>query len=127
MIVHGGLQSMPLDYNNINAPFYSEAEREFAGTRGLDGRRRQHAGPLPPRQGVEPRDSLYVTLEDSSQKTATVKHPNPAIIKSGKWNPWRIPLTEFAGVNAARIKKIFIGIGDKSLAGARRHRHGLHR
>ncbi len=29
-IVHGGLQSMPLDYNNIIAPFYSEAERAFA-------------------------------------------------------------------------------------------------
>ena len=29
-IVHGGRQSMPLDYNNITSPFYSEAVREFA-------------------------------------------------------------------------------------------------
>ena len=29
-IVHGGKQSMPLDYNNVKSPFYSEAEREFA-------------------------------------------------------------------------------------------------
>jgi len=28
-IVHGGGQSMPVDYNNINAPFYSEAERTW--------------------------------------------------------------------------------------------------
>ncbi len=28
-IVHGGNQSMPLDYNNINPPYYSEAERSF--------------------------------------------------------------------------------------------------
>ncbi len=28
-IVHGGKQSMPLDYNNTKAPFYSEAERTF--------------------------------------------------------------------------------------------------
>jgi hypothetical protein len=27
--VHGGAQSMPLDYNNINTPFYSEAERRW--------------------------------------------------------------------------------------------------
>ena len=27
--VHGGMQSMPLDYNNINLPFYSEAERTW--------------------------------------------------------------------------------------------------
>ena len=42
-IVHGGKQSMPLDYNNVKTPFYSEAEREFAPGRGLDGRRRRHA------------------------------------------------------------------------------------
>lgn len=29
-VVHGGLQSMPLDYNNLGAPFYSEAEQEFS-------------------------------------------------------------------------------------------------
>ena len=29
-IIHGGLQSMPLDYNNLVKPFYSEAELEFA-------------------------------------------------------------------------------------------------
>ena len=30
IIVHDVNQSMPLDYNNVNSPFYSEAEREFA-------------------------------------------------------------------------------------------------
>ncbi len=29
-IVHSGRQSMPLDYNNVNAPYFSEANREFA-------------------------------------------------------------------------------------------------
>ena len=29
-IVHGGKQSMPFEYNNVNTPFYSEAEREFS-------------------------------------------------------------------------------------------------
>jgi len=29
-IVHGGLQAMPLDFNNIRSPFYSEAEFGFA-------------------------------------------------------------------------------------------------
>jgi len=28
-IIHGGKQSMPLDYNNTKSPFYSEAERTF--------------------------------------------------------------------------------------------------
>ncbi|MCX5644748.1 MAG: discoidin domain-containing protein [Phycisphaerae bacterium] len=29
-IVHGGLQAMPFEYNNVKAPYYSEAERTFA-------------------------------------------------------------------------------------------------
>ncbi len=29
-IVHGGRQSMPLDCNNVNLPYYSEAYREFS-------------------------------------------------------------------------------------------------
>ena len=29
-IVHGGRQSMPLEYNNVKTPFYSEVEREWA-------------------------------------------------------------------------------------------------
>jgi len=28
-IIYGGKQSMPVEYNNVNAPFYSEAERTF--------------------------------------------------------------------------------------------------
>jgi regulation of enolase protein 1 (concanavalin A-like superfamily) len=29
-IIHGGKQSMPLDYNNVKTPFYSEAEQGFS-------------------------------------------------------------------------------------------------
>ncbi len=28
-IVHGGMQAMPMDYNNVNSPWYSEAERTW--------------------------------------------------------------------------------------------------
>ncbi len=28
-IIHGGKQSMPMEYNNVKAPFYSEAQRTF--------------------------------------------------------------------------------------------------
>ena len=31
-IVHGGKQSMPFEYNNVNAPYYSEASRSFDPT-----------------------------------------------------------------------------------------------
>jgi hypothetical protein len=38
-IVHGGRQSMPLDYNNVDPPYFSEAYREFTPVQNwtLDG------------------------------------------------------------------------------------------
>ncbi|MBM4026200.1 MAG: hypothetical protein FJ280_12460, partial [Planctomycetes bacterium] len=36
-IVHGGRQSMPMDYNNTRSPFYSEAERTFAPVQDWTG------------------------------------------------------------------------------------------
>ena len=115
-IVHGaGGQSMPLDYNNVNAPFYSEAEQEFSSTqdwtangidtlvlyvRALAGSK---AGPL------------YVELKDSSNKTGLVS-ADASMVSAADWTEWKIPLSEFAaaGVNLARIKTIYIGVGDKA-------------
>ncbi len=37
MIVHGGKQSMPFEYNNVKTPFYSEAERVFDTTQSWTG------------------------------------------------------------------------------------------
>ncbi len=111
--VHGGLQSMPLDYNNVDEPFYSEAEREFspvqdwtaggADTLVLHVRGRSRNAPAP----------LYITLEDSSGQTATVAHPDPAAVTTPGWTRWRISLGDFAGVNPARVAKMRIGLGDR--------------
>jgi hypothetical protein len=113
-IVHGGLQSMPLDYNNVDAPFYSEAEREFAPVQDwtvsdvnsliIWVRGKASNSPAP----------LYVTLQDASNHVATVICSDPAIVTTTKWTPWQVPLSQFAGVNLARVKKIVIGVGDRS-------------
>jgi hypothetical protein len=111
-IVHGGLQSMPLDFNNINAPFYSEAEREFAPTQDWTA-----GGALLlyvrgwSANGTTP---VYVRLEDASKNAATVVHPDPAFAATTKWRAWQIPLADFAGVNLAKVKKLAIGLGDKA-------------
>jgi hypothetical protein len=113
-VVHGGKQSMPLDYNNVTTPFYSEAEREFAPTQdwtagGADtlilyvrGRAGNSQAPL------------YVRLEDASKNAATIVHPDAAIATVAKWTQWRIPLSGFAGVNLAKVKKLSLGVGDKA-------------
>jgi hypothetical protein len=113
-IVHGGKQSMPLDYNNTKAPFYSEAEQEFAtaqdwtvgevSTLVLFVRGKLGNGPAP----------LYLVVKDASNKTATAICPDATVIGTAKWSEWKIPLSNLAGVNLARIKKITIGLGDKA-------------
>ncbi len=117
-IVHGGKQSMPIDYNNTKAPFYSEAEREFAPaenwtTGGVDtlvlsiqGRPNNNA------------TGLYVVLTDSSNKSAAVTYPEPAPLRVARWTEWKIPLADFAGVNAAKIKKMAIGLGSRDAKAA---------
>jgi hypothetical protein len=114
IVVHGGKQSMPLDYNNTKSPFYSEAEQEFAtaqdwtvgevSTLVLFVRGKLNNGPAP----------LYFAVKDASNKTATVLHPDVAVVGTAKWNEWKISLSSLTGVNLAKVKKITIGLGDKA-------------
>jgi hypothetical protein len=113
-IVRSGLQSMPLDYNNVDPPFFSEAWREFSPAAdwtvgdvnalvlSIQGRLTN---------GVVP---LYIALEDSSQNVDTVVYPDPNVVTAAAWIAWKIPLSDFAGVNLARVKKMYIGLGDKA-------------
>jgi len=57
---------------------------------------------------------LYVTLADNANKTATVKHPDPAATTMATWSEWPIDLSAFTGVNPRSIKKMIIGVGDKA-------------
>jgi hypothetical protein len=113
-IIHGGLQSMPMDYNNVNSPFYSEAVREFdpvqdwtindVNTLVLYVRGQFNNVPAP----------LYLTLEDAARHAVTVVHPDPAVSTQSKWVRWQIPLSEFTGVDPSRVKKLYLGLGDKA-------------
>ncbi|MBM4024313.1 MAG: hypothetical protein FJ280_02760 [Planctomycetes bacterium] len=112
-VVYSGKQAMPLDYNNVKTPFYSEAEREFAPVRdfSVNGvsllvlyvRGKPSNGPA----------KLYVGLEDATRRTALVACPEAAAITTAKWTEWKIPLADFTGVNAARIRRIFFRVGEK--------------
>ena len=76
-IIHGGLQSMPLDYNNINSPFYSEAELDFGGAQdwtadGIDTLVLYVQGRL-----INSPTQLYVGIEDASKHVAVAVQSNP--------------------------------------------------
>jgi hypothetical protein len=58
---------------------------------------------------------LYVALQDSTlSKTAVITHPDPNAVLNGTYQEWNIPLSSFTGINPAAIKKIIIGVGNRS-------------
>jgi hypothetical protein len=111
-IVHGGAQSMPLDYNNIHSPFYSEGERTFSPvqdwtTNGVNTLSLFWRGDAANGPG-----KLYVALEDSSGKVAVVA--NDAALTATAWTQWQVPLSQFTGVNLGRVKVLYLGVGDRN-------------
>jgi hypothetical protein len=62
-----------------------------------------------PQTANSPAD-LYVVVEDSAGKKATAT--DPALVTAAAWTQWKIPLSSFAGVNLAKVKKLTIGAGN---------------
>jgi len=59
-------------------------------------------------------EQLYVVLQDSAGSSAVVKYPDLAATTIGTWTEWNIPLTDFAGVNMQAVRKMTIGVGDRT-------------
>jgi hypothetical protein len=59
---------------------------------------------------------LYVALEDNAGHVKVVNHPDLEAVQIGTWQEWPIPLSEFsaAGVNLAAVKKMYIGLGNRT-------------
>jgi len=59
---------------------------------------------------------LYITVEDNAGHLKRLTYPDPAAVQAIAWQNWAIPLREFtlAGVNLAAVKKMTIGVGDRT-------------
>ncbi len=57
--------------------------------------------------------SLYVAVEDSAGKVAVATNPDPAAVAASTWTEWKVPLSSLTGVNLAKVKKLYIGVGDR--------------
>jgi len=114
VIVHSGRQAMPMDYNNVNDPFYSEAEREFSPAQDwtlhgvsvltLNVRGLMDNGP----------GRLYVAVEDSAGKVGVVSYADDTAVNAMKWLEWKIPVSQFGDVDLTSVQKFYLGVGDRA-------------
>jgi hypothetical protein len=72
-IVHGGFQSMPFDYNNVDLPYYSEGIRTWNTAQNWTVNGMNTLTIHVQGQASNGPAVLYVTLKDSTGKTATVR------------------------------------------------------
>jgi hypothetical protein len=110
IIVHSGLQSMPMSYDNTVGK--SEATLTLTSNRdwtvnGINTLTIWFRGS--PDNAPE---NLYVALNGN----AVVYHDNPNAALRGSWLQWDIELQPFAdqGVNLANVNSITLGLGNKN-------------
>jgi hypothetical protein len=109
-IVHGGLQSMPLAYDN--AVGKSEATLTLTSNRdwtvnGVNTLTIWFRG-----ESANAAEPMYVALNDS----AVVTNDNPDAAQATAWTQWNIDLTRFAdqGMNLVNVTSITLGLGNRS-------------
>jgi len=114
-IVHGGKQSMPMDYNDVKKPWYSEAERTWQPaqdwtTGGADTLTLYFRGE--PNNSPEP---LYARIEDNAGRMTVVVQADAGAVRRTQWQKWYIAFADVraAGVDVAAVQKMVIGVGDR--------------
>ncbi len=109
-IVHSGLQSMPMAYDN--AVGKSEATLTLTSNRDwtINGISTLTIWFRGSQSNVV--ENLYVALNGS----AVVNNDNPAAAQAGTWTQWDIVLQAFAdqGVNLANVTSITLGLGNRA-------------
>jgi len=109
-IVHGGLQSMPMSYDN--AVGISEATLNLTSKRdwtvkGVNTLTIWFRG-----EAANAAENLFVALNGN----AVVNHDNPDAALRTSWTAWNIDLQAFAdqGVDLANVNSITLGLGNKN-------------
>ena len=102
---------MPLDANNVNAPYYGETNRTFQTifdltVNGMDTLTLYVRG-----QATNDAIPLYVGLKSGATRV-NVLVPDAAITQATTWQEVNIPLADFAPVNPAAVNEMFISLGD---------------
>ena len=109
-IVHSGLQSMPMTYDNAvgksEATYVLTSNRDWT-VKGVNTLMIWFRGDL-----ANAAENLYVALNGN----AVVNNDNPDAATRTSWTEWNIDLQAFAdqGVNLANVDSITLGLGNKN-------------
>ena len=116
-IVHWGLQAMPLFYDNMASPYYSETYRDLEDGLGnwyvddADTLTLYFHGSTEKDHNVAT-DQLYVVVEDGRGQTSRAYHPDPeALLKDG-WQEWTVGFDQLVDVDLSSVVRLALGIGD---------------
>ncbi len=115
-IVHSGKQSMPLAYDNTESPFYSEAYKTWSADQDWTAGAANTLTLYFQGKADNAPATLYVAVEDNNGQVAAVSHGDAEAALAVEWQSWQVPLEAFssAGVNLARVRTLYIGVGDRS-------------
>lgn len=115
-IVHGGLQSMPLGYNNDpSAAAYSEATLTLSYPRdwtesGVSALVIWYRG-----KSDNAAESLYVAVANSGGAPAVVTNDDANAAQNREWTRWVVQLQALSdlGINLTNVDTISVGLGTK--------------
>jgi len=115
-VVYGGLQSMPLLYDNTAGVTNSEVIRPLTTLRDWT---QADVGELSlwlQGNSANAAEPLYVSISNSSGAPGIVARDDPDAATRTDWKQWRISLQAFADqkINLTNVDKITIGLGTQS-------------
>lgn len=94
-----------------NADLISVAEFSGIQTTGASGQWQvTEVGGVHPSNGQA---DVYVALEDSMGRVASVQYADGSNVN--EWTQWKIPLADFTGVSAGAIRKVYVGVGSRTV------------
>jgi hypothetical protein len=114
-IVHGGLQSLLLLYNNIDGVTNSEAAMTLTDVRdwtmsGVSELVIWFRGRVD-----NPAEPLYAAIANGGGSPGVVAHDDTHAARARGWTRWAIPLQGFAdqGIDLTNVDKLAIGLGTR--------------
>jgi len=115
-IVHGGSQSMPLGYNNIDGVTNSEAALALTTARDWTEQGVAELSLWFRGDSANAADPMYVAVSNAAGTPAIVAYDDPSAATTTTWTKWTIPLQAVAdqGINLTNVDTMAIGLGTKA-------------